>query len=200
MRIHMCPAIHIVTGEASAPVGSRSRGILTGSHTGGLIGRIPWIDTLHKMHLNCADMSAGFGGADGSDPTYVLLPMVWADNLCCVGHTAADTIEMIQVIENVLNPDWSLEWKPSSKKILANEKNVQVVRLCKAHGFEHEKEGVICLGHYTNRNGSYHASLRKLQSALWSTFWRAPAREQTASEIAAEKPGGALVCHQLPRT
>jgi hypothetical protein len=69
MRIHMCPPVLNVTGDTGAPIGPRSKGILTGSHTGGLIGRVPWLDVLHKVHHLCADLSASFGGTAEEDPT-----------------------------------------------------------------------------------------------------------------------------------
>jgi hypothetical protein len=115
--------------------------------------------------------------------------MVWADNLYCVGHNTADTIKMIELIGDRLMADWALQWKPTSLKILANEKSPQATVLCKAHGFECEKKGVTCLGHYISKDGTYHAAVRQLQSALLGLLLEtAAARLQTASQTAVTKP------------
>ena len=113
LRLQMCPTVHLCIGLSTATIINRTRGGLTGTRVAGSLGRVPVESAFAEAcgHRRWANLGFDCGSCRLRLASYI-------DNIFSVSSTLYGAIQMLEDIEGILQNEWGLAIKPSSRSAL----------------------------------------------------------------------------------
>ena len=163
LRLHMCPIVALCFSNVCVNVTGRSIGVLTGTRTAGLVGRVPVEDIIHKRHHIWEEWCFRTDSSALALATYV-------DNIFSTGRSADDAVAILKDCELQLAHHWALVIGSDSKSFMAalgaQPPDDQTVEW--AH---HSGDTFEALGHILASNGSIQPCLSSTIGKMWRAFY-----------------------------
>ena len=167
LRLHRCPRVQLRVGSATTRVLERSRSVLTGAASSGMLARLCIEDTYTAALSEMEPL--GFD----VDESQKLVAMSWSDNLFTFAGTAANAIAMMTIWTAHLWGMCGLRLKPGSHEV--------VKASTRTYGHEEFDVGgvvwklvstMISLGQCLTCNGDQAEDRRRVKRSWEAAFWR----------------------------
>ena len=161
LRLHFCIQIIVNFEGGFVRIINRTRGVMTGSRSAVLVGRIPVYDIIGRNLQNW--IPKGFPLDDGK----ALTVASWVDNIYAVSSFAHSAIEMLNDFEGDLSQYWGLVFGEDCKKVM------------KALGHpedDEEHEGFKecstfpCMGHLLDKDSGITSCFKNTATSMWRAF------------------------------
>ena len=166
LRLHMHPPVRMITGNVISAVIPRSRGLLTGASTAGLLARMPTEDALAACRPLWQDK--GFV----VNESLKLQAMMWSDNVFTVGSSLNEASGMMADLADALFAVGGYSLKPSSKEALYSCTWTYTSYSVKLAGDEWTvKPHLRALGHVLSCTGHCGRCIQDTIGCLWRAFW-----------------------------
>jgi len=163
LRLHVCPAVIITFAKCQVEIINRTIGVLTGTRTAGLLGRIPVEDVIQKRHHIWEQYCFKTDDHAFSLATFV-------DNLFSTGHSVEEAVAILQDCELHLQLAWGLSIGRDSKSFMAARgapaPDPEAVDWAYSHGAT-----FTALGHTLADNGSIKPCCSNTIGAMWRAFY-----------------------------
>ena len=163
LRLHMCPAVLITFANCEVGIGSRTVGVLTGTRTAGLLGRIPVEDVIQKRHHIWEQYCFKTDHDALALATYV-------DNLFSTGRSVGEAVAILQDCELHLQSAWGLSIGGDSKSFMAARgapaPDPEAIDWAHSYG-----PTFAALGHTLADNGSIKPCCSNTIAAMWRAFF-----------------------------
>jgi len=161
VQIQLCPRVFVRVGEASAEIGVRAKGGLTGSRLAGALARIP----AELSASNALPEIQRHGYKIGQDRIGIAL---WVDNCFSFGNCLGGAIEIQEAFEKSLADGWGLSVKEGSRSCLvASGSQEETPDESRWPQFAHYD----VLGHTISNTGAIRASWLKCRAKMWASFY-----------------------------
>ena len=164
LRHQMCPRILLSCGKATARIGKRSIGGLTGSRVAGFLGRVPVeaIASERSVHWK----RWGFHFAQ-----HTLCLSTWVDNIFSVSDSLSGAIRILEDFEDQLRKNWCMKVKDSSRSCIVADGCLDLPEDTQKWPLS---STFNVLGHTLQSSGSIRACWSNTRRCLWRAFWSNP--------------------------
>jgi len=163
LRLHVCPAVIITFARCEVAIGNRTIGVLTGTRTAGLLGRIPVEDTIQKRHHVWEQYCF-------KTDHHALALATYVDNLFSTGVSVVEAVAILQDCELHLQSAWGLSIGRDSKSFMAARgapaPDPEAIAWAHSHGAT-----FTALGHTLADNGSIKPCFSNTIGAMWRAFY-----------------------------
>ena len=160
LRLHCLLSISLSVGQSDCHISGRSCGVMTGTRSAVVAGRIPLIDAaVHRMHY--WDQLA-FKAGD-----FPLSMATFVDNLFSTGRDPWSAAAILDDAALFLRDHWELEIGEGSRMVLTGA----------GLDVNFEKKGwkhcsvMRCLGHYLCNKYTIEEDFQKMESSVWAGFF-----------------------------
>ena len=160
VRLQLVPIVRFAVGDVILPLRHRTCGSLTGSKTAGSLGRLIVVDSMVKAVSQPS--FRGYMSAAGQ-----LTLSSWIDNLYCLAPTPGCAATNFMILDGVLQRDWRLTFKESSKLIISSAGKMSEF----FPGGYRWSEPFPVLGASLDSHGSCDADMEVARSACMRRFW-----------------------------
>ena len=162
VQIQLCTRVFVRVGEASAEIGMRAKGGLTGSRVAGALARIPAEQAASQAHTQIQKYGYKID-------QYRIGIALWVDNCFAFANCLGGAIEIQVAFEKALADGWGLSIKEGSRSCLvpfgSQERNPDAVTWPQGHVYN-------VLGHTISDTGAIRPSWRECKSKMWGAFFR----------------------------
>ena len=164
LRLHCLPPIEMSVRETVVVIGRRSRGVLTGTRSAGIAGRIPLLDVSSQRSHVWSQWAAKYGSSTLACGSFV-------DNLFTAAHSVSEAVAILSDAELHLNSRWRLDFKEDSKQVLP------------AHGYDDDDlfhtdlvgwelvSQMPCLGHSLSSDAGIGTEFDNITGKMWAAFF-----------------------------
>ena len=167
LRFHCCTPLSLGSDAGAVRVASRTVGVLIGTHTAGLLGRMPVEDAIKQRHTVWEQLNFT------TDQCFLALAR-FTDNIFSTGASAENAVAILQVCEHHLYQSWALSIGHDSKSCMCgggcHPPGGRIIEW--AHS---SVETFAALGHVLSDDGRIQpcvtAALAKMWRAFFALFW-----------------------------
>jgi len=167
LRLHRLPEVYLRVGDSTTPCLARSRGVLTGASSSGLLARISVEDAFLAALPELQPL--GFR----LDASRTIVAMSWSDNLFTFSHDVQTACNMMAIWSGYLTRLCGLRLKPESHEVISASH-----RLYRDHDFVqsgttwHHVSLLQSLGQCISCTGAQAEDRRRLRRSWEASFWR----------------------------
>ena len=167
LRVHRCPRVQLRVGSEMTRNLERSRSVLTGSPSAGMLARLCVEDTymaaLTEMESSSFEVHE----------SYRLAAMSWSDNLFTFADTAERACTMMMVWAHYLWCMCGLRLKAGSYEVIRSSTRLYEQRDLQIRGATWKLiSTMFSLGHCLTSTGSQSTERKRLKQSWEAAFWR----------------------------
>ena len=177
LRLHRLPNVILRVGGSSTRVLERSRGVLTGAASSGMLARICIEDSC------TAALPEILGHGFEVEGSHTLVGMSWSDNLFTFSSSITQACTMMAIWASYLYNLCGLVLKSGSHEIIHSSPRLYANELLEQDGVVWKSAStIVCLGHTLTSNGDSSQDRKRLKRSWEAAFWR-NSRVLTCSKI-----------------
>jgi hypothetical protein len=177
LRLHRCPRVHLRVGSVSTRTLERTRSVLTGSPSAGMLARISVEDTFLAAETEMEPY--GFK----VDDTHRLVAMSWSDNLFTFSDTMSNACEMMSIWSHHFNVLCGLTLKPGSHEtIQSSTRRYEHTQFLSSGVAWKAVSSMLSLGQCLTSTGDQSEDRKRVRRSWEAAFWR-NARILTCTKI-----------------
>ena len=160
LRLHCLPSLCIAVGHSQCEIVGRCFGVLTGTRSAAVMGRIPLADVaMRRMHV-WRQLAFRAPGVNCCLGTFV-------DNLFTAAHDPHSAVEILRDAEVELQQRWRLHFGEDSKLVMSAREDLSV----SIAGWK-VMTSMRCLGHHLSGSCVIAKDFQLTTRAIWGAYWR----------------------------
>ena len=162
LRMHCLPALHISVGQSECCITGRCVGVLTGTRSAAVVGRIPLLD-LAKCRMESWEHLAF------RVPSLNCCLGTFVDNLFSTGQGAHSAVAILEDAGTFLIQRWKPQYGQDSKVVVSSTHSL--LDLEDTPGWNKVKS-MRCLGHHLAGNSGISKDFHETVRGIWAAYWR----------------------------
>ena len=167
LRVHRMPKVHLRVGRAATRVLERTRGVLTGAASSGMLARLAIEDTFLAAMPQMEPLAFDI------DESRMLLGMSWSDNLFTFAESRQKACQMMGIWASYLWSMCGLLLKDDSQEIVQASSKTYREPVFEEGGVSWKVLPCLTtLGHSISCTGGQSEDRRRVRNSWEAAFWR----------------------------